>query len=720
MNYLHGLNPEQKLAVETVKGPLLVIAGAGSGKTRVLTTRIAHLIKEHQVPPFKIAAVTFTNKAAQEMRERLSSLVGPGSEQVFMGTFHSLCVRILRFEIQHSGYAANFQIFDQGDQLTVLKECLKELNLDPKKFEPKQFLGAISKAKDELLTPDEYPVSGGDSWEQMVQKVYRKYQEKLQKSNALDFDDLIMVTVKMLQKNRQVLQKYQERLSYILVDEYQDTNMAQYTLVQLLAGGQGNICVVGDEDQSIYAFRGADIRNILEFEKDFPGAKIIKLEENYRSTKTILGAANSVIQNNSERKEKTLWTNKNEGEKVIFHQGENEKYEARFVAETMNRLYREEDRAYKDFAILYRTHALSRVFEEEFMRRGIPYRIVSGLRFYERKEIKDLLAYLRLIHNPSNDFSFLRIVNVPKRGLGDATIARLSAYAEQFGISLYETLSYLEGVDGLSPRFIGALGEFKVLIDGFRMQLGDYTLTELTELVLRQSGYLGELESQGDAEAMARMENLREFLSVTKQFEVEVSPTDLGALLEHVALINDVDTYDQEANAVSLMTIHASKGLEFPVVFMVGLEEGIFPHARSAFEVGQLEEERRLAYVGMTRAQERLFLTCSRERTLYGSTRPNPISSFVGEVADEYLEQTGLAAKGSFKSLQGIVPDLKPQSRPNDNQAFKAGDKVRHKLWGEGMVVSASDSHGDLQLSLAFPDQGIKTVIAHLAPITKI
>lgn len=717
MDYLADLNPNQRLAVTTINGPLLVVAGAGSGKTRVLTTRIAHLIEGHQVPPYQIASVTFTNKAAQEMKERVDSLIGPRSGQVFMGTFHSLCVRILRIEVVHSGYQADFQIFDQADQLTIVKECFKELNLDPKRIAPKQILAAIGKAKDELITPEEYPVAGGDFWEQTVARVYGKYQEKLRRSNALDFDDLIMVTVKMFQKHPDVLRKYQERFAYILVDEYQDTNMAQYLLVKLLAQKTGNICVVGDEDQSIYAFRGADIRNILEFEKDFPGAKIIKLEENYRSTKSILGAANSVIQNNTERKEKTLWTNRVQGEKVVFHQSENERYEAMFVADTINRIHGLGGRSYRDFTILYRTHALSRVFEEEFMRRGMPYRIVSGLRFYERKEIKDLLAYLRLIHNPHNDLSFLRIVNVPKRGLGDATIARLSNYAEQFGISLFETLSYLDGVDGLGPRFKTALASFRVLIDGLRMQMGDLTVTEITESVLQQSGYLSELESEGDEDALVRIENLREFLSVTSQFEAEVSPTDLGALLEHVALISDVDTYDDRANAVSLMTVHASKGLEFPVVFLVGLEEGVFPHSRALFEEGELEEERRLAYVGMTRAQDRLFLTCSRERTLYGTTKPNPISTFVREIAEEYVEQTGL--RSAFNSLRGIVPVAQHKEKPS-NLAYKAGDKISHRTWGQGMVVSVSESGGDLQLRIAFPEQGIKTVIAHLAPITKI
>ncbi|NMB02292.1 MAG: DNA helicase PcrA [Firmicutes bacterium] len=718
MDYLQGLNPNQRLAVTTIDGPLLVVAGAGSGKTRVLTTRIAHLIKEHQVAPYRIAAVTFTNKAAEEMQERISSLIGSASAPLFMGTFHSLCVRILRTEVEHSGYRPNFQIFDQTDQLAVIRDCCKELNLDPKRFAPKQLLGSISKAKDELITPDEYPVSGGDFWSQTVAKVYAKYQQKLEKSNALDFDDLIMVTVRMFKQNPQILEKYQKRFDYILVDEYQDTNRAQYMLVHMLAQRSGNICVVGDEDQSIYAFRGADIRNILEFEKDFPGAKVIKLEENYRSTGSILGAANSVIRNNTERKEKELYTNRDQGEKVAFYQADNERYEARFVSDTISKLKMDEGFAYKDFTILYRTHALSRVFEEEFMRNGIPYRIISGVRFYERKEIKDLLAYLRLIHNPQNDVGFLRIINVPKRGLGDATIGRLSNYADQFGISLFESLSYLDGIDGLSARFSKALLEFKSLIDGLRMQLGEFTVTELTEAVLKQSGYLAELEAQGDEDAQIRIENLQEFLSLTRQFETDNAATDLGAFLEYVALISDVDTYDDQADAVSLMTVHASKGLEFPVVFIVGLEEGVFPHSRSSFDEGQIEEERRLAYVAMTRAQERLFLTCSRERTLYGTTRPNPISTFVQEIDKEYLEEVGI--RSFFTGLGSIIPSARPKSSTSED-AYKVGDKIRHKTWGEGMVVSVGESGGDVQLKIAFPaPQGIKTVIAHLAPITKI
>lgn len=608
----------------------------------------------------------------------------------------------------------DFQIFDDTEQLAVVREVCKELNLDPKRIQPKALLSAISRAKDELVEPEDYP-AGGDFWEQIVAKVYAKYQEKLRRANALDFDDLIMAAVRTFREHPEVRRKYQERFEHILVDEYQDTNRAQYALVRLLAERTGNICVVGDEDQSIYAFRGADIRNILEFERDFPGAQVIKLEENYRSTQNILGAANSVIKNNTERKVKRLWTQRPAGEKVAFFQGGSEWEEARFVAQAIRELRDKEGWAFRDVAILYRTHALSRVLEEEFMRSGIPYRIIAGVRFYERKEIRDLLAYLRLIHNPDNDMSFLRIVNTPRRGIGETTLSRLAAYAQEFGLSLFAALSYLDGVDGLGSRARQALRNFRDLVEGWRQSLGRRSLSELVTAVLKESGYLAELQAQGDEEARARVENLDEFLSLARQFENGETAADLAVLLEYVALISDVDAYDAEADAVNMMTVHASKGLEFPVVFIVGLEEGIFPHARSAWEDGQLEEERRLMYVAMTRAQDRLLLTCARQRTLYGATWPNAVSSFVQEIDPQYLEEKGV----SSLDLRSYVPAESP--KPGDSQrTFRVGDKVEHKIWGRGMIVSVSDSGGDLLLAIAFPDQGIKRVLAHLAPITKV
>ena len=717
MDYLQNLNENQRLAVETVYGPLLVVAGAGSGKTRVLTTRIVHVIVALDVPCWQIMAVTFTNKAADEMRQRLEEMVGPRAAELVIGTFHSICVRILRTESVYSGYGSNFQIFDQADQLLVMRECLKELDLDPKRHDPRQLLGAISRAKDELIGPEDYPVTQGDYWSSVVSRVFVKYQGRLRAANALDFGDLIMVTVQMFRQHKHVLEQYQRRFAYLLVDEYQDTNMAQYVLVHLLAERNGNICVVGDEDQSIYAFRGATIRNILEFEKDFPGARIIKLEENYRSTQAILNVANSVIKNNTERLPKELRTNKHEGEKVVLFRAPTERDEARFIAETAAGLCRDGRFAYKDFAILYRTHALSRVFEEEFMRQGIPYRIISGVRFYERKEIKDLLAYLQLIANPQNDFALQRIINVPRRGIGDATVGRLAQYGEEAGLSLYETLSQLDGVVGLGARFRNTLAGFREMVDTIRSQVGHMYLTELTDLVLHESGYLPQLEAQGDEDAKMRIENLREFLSVTKQFETEVSPTDLAAFLEHVALISDVDSYDRDADAISMMTVHASKGLEFPVVFITGLEEGIFPHSLSLLDAAEIEEERRLAYVGMTRAEERLYLTCSQQRTLYGATKMNPPSRFLEEIDPEYLEEWG--SSNASLNLAAFIPPAQPKVK-GAGGLYKVGDRVRHGVWGEGMVVSVRQSGDDQQVSIAFPGGGIKTVIAELAPLTKI
>lgn len=713
MDYLEALNPSQRQAVETVTGPLLVIAGAGSGKTRVLTYRIAHLLSAHHVPPYRVLAVTFTNKAAQEMKDRVSALVGPDAESVWMGTFHSLCVRILRAEAEKLGYQRNFQIFDTVDQIAVIKDCLTELNLDPKRFDPRSILSSISRAKDSLLTPAQYDKEAADFWENKVAQVYAKYQAKLERNNAMDFDDLIMLTVMLFQNNAEVREKYQNRFQYIMVDEYQDTNRAQYELVHILSATHGNLCVVGDEDQSIYAFRGADIRNILDFEKDFPQAKIIKLEENYRCTQHILDAANSVIANNTERKPKKLWTSNPTGEKVTFFQGESERDEARFIADQINSLMREEGFKLSDFALLYRTHAQSRVCEEEFMRRGIPYRIVSGLRFYERKEIKDVLAYLRLVHNPNEDYSFMRIVNSPRRGIGDATLAKLADYSQEQGISLFASLAQVDSIPGLTARIKTTLREFYNLINAAAFAVGTIGITDLTEGILQESGYLEMIRQQRDEQASARLENLNEFLSVTQQFEKEHGGADLAAFLEHVALISDVDNYDQGAEVVNLMTLHAAKGLEFPVVFMCGLEDGIFPHSRAIWEPGQLEEERRLAYVGMTRAEKRLFLTCARTRTLFGMTNQNPVSQFVKEIDPNVISEYDEVKRGPQLGNRTI-------SQSAGTTQFSAGDRIRHKVWGEGMVVSVSAAADDVQLKIAFPDKGIKTVIAHLAPIEKV
>lgn len=709
MDYLSTLNPRQRAAVEHFKGPLLIIAGAGSGKTRVLTYRIAHLIYEHQIPPYRILAVTFTNKAAQEMKERVIELIGPAGEQVWMSTFHSTCVQILRFDGDKIGFGSNFQIFDTSDQLQVIKDCLKELNLDPKKFDPRAVLATISKAKNVLLSPEEYKGQAGDFFEKTVGRVYEKYQGKLRENKAMDFDDLIMHTVTLFRNEPEVLAKYQGRFQYIMVDEYQDTNHAQYVLINLLAKGLRNICVVGDEDQSIYAFRGADIRNILDFEKDYPEAKLIKLEENYRSTCSILETANQLIKNNSERKDKNLWTGNPQGEKVKFYQAADERQEASFVAD----IIKKGTRSPQEYTILYRTHAQSRTFEEEFIRRGIPYRIVSGTRFYERKEIKDLLAYLRLINNPEDSYSLRRIINVPKRGIGDTTVAKVDDFAQAHGLSLFDALDHVASMPKVSGKYAKALTEFKQLIDSLRDLLGEVSLSALAEKVLLASGYKEHLSKQSSIEAEARIENLTEFLSVAKQFEIEQGEVDLGMFLEHVALISDVDNFDRGADVVNMMSLHAAKGLEFPVVFLVGMEDGIFPHSRSLWEPGQLEEERRLAYVGITRAQQELYLTCAGVRTMYGQVSSNPVSCFVKELPQGMLEEVGVT-----KKKQPSVS--KRHVSPNNGGDYQVGDKVRHSKFGEGMIVSISGAGNDAILSIAFPDQEIKKLLAGYAPLEKI
>ncbi len=717
MDYLNQLNPQQRKAVEHVDGPLLIIAGAGSGKTRVLTYRVAHMVHEKNIPPYSILAVTFTNKAAQQMQARVAQIVGPLGEQVNMGTFHSTCVRILRRDAERIGYKSSFQIYDTSDQQTVMRDCLRRLNIDSKRFEPRAVLGSVSKAKNQLQSPQEYQAQASGFWERNVAGLYELYQNSLQANNAVDFDDLIMCTVQLLQQEPEVLEYYQQRFRYIMVDEYQDTNYAQYVLVNKLAEKHRNICVVGDEDQSIYAFRGADIRNILDFETDYPEALVIKLEENYRSTQTILEAANHVIRHNEQRKGKELWTRNPSGTRLKLYQAGDERREAEFVGDTIASGVTE-GRHYQDYTILYRTHAQSRPIEEEFMNRGIPYRIVSGLRFYERKEIKDLLAYLRLIHNLDDGYSFRRIVNTPKRGIGEVTLSRLEDYAQSMGINTYEVLSELGQTVHIGRRAETVLGHFREVIDGFRSVVGEVTLTKLVKDVLHRSGYLADLEQQKTYEAETRVENLNEFLSVTKQYEKEHSAVDLGGFLEHVSLISDVDNYDTDADVVHLMTLHAAKGLEFPVVFLVGMEDGIFPHARALQEPGQMEEERRLAYVGLTRAEEELYLTCAQMRTIYGTMSRTSASSFLGDIPEELCEDVSTRRQPTplFRGASGAAS--KPAAE-SDVPAYTVGDKVMHESFGQGTVVSIS-SGADPILSVAFPDKGIKKLLSSLAPLTRV
>jgi len=725
-DWLEGLNPRQREAVEHRDGPLLVIAGAGSGKTRVLTYRIAYLIEARGVPAHAILAVTFTNKAAAEMRQRIERLIGPKAEQAWIGTFHATCVRMLRQSGPSIGLRPDFSIFDGSDQLSLVRRVMKELNIDPKRYEPRSILAAISTAKNELISPEAYADRAVDAWERTVARVYRLYQEVLAEANALDFDDLLIQANRMLAEAPEVLKKYQNRFQHILVDEYQDTSHAQYLLINRLAAAHRNLCVVGDADQSIYGWRGADIRNILDFERDYPDAHVVLMEQNYRSTGHILEAANHVIANNPGRPPKRLWTDGPKGDPVYVYQAVDERQEAAFVANVIELLHRQ-GRSYGDFTLLYRTHAQSRAFEEEFVRRGLPYQIVAGLRFYDRKEIKDLLAYLRVLASPRDRVSLERILNVPRRGIGPATLAKVEAYARQQldetgrPLSLYAAMGHAGRVEGLSVQYRRRLAEFYALMEGLREKATQLTVTELVERVLHESGYLAELQADPGPDGESRLQNVQEFLTVTQQFDDQTGgqPGQLAAFLEQVALVSDADAYDEETGKITMMTLHAAKGLEFPVVFLVGMEEGVFPHSRAVWEPGEIEEERRLAYVGMTRAEELLFLTCARQRTLYGSTNLNAMSRFIEEIPEHLRKDlTFVGVRGLLDEGAGDASET-AEAEPAQGLpgGFRPGQRVRHKHFGVGTVVRVEPSGRDEKVTVAFPDQGIRTFIRSLAPL---
>ncbi|GAW91557.1 DNA helicase PcrA [Calderihabitans maritimus] len=705
MNLLTKLNSKQRQAVTSTEGPVLVLAGAGSGKTRVLTYRVAYLLQEKGIAPENILAITFTNKAADEMKERLADLVGLRSDSLWVSTFHSACVRILRREISRLGYNRNFVIYDTADQHTLLKNCLRELNLDDKKFPVKSLASVISQAKNNLWSPQRYEQMAGSFYERVAADVYRLYQEKLRENNALDFDDLIMQTVFLLAQYPEVLQYYQKLFRYIMIDEYQDTNHAQYILAKLLAGGYRNICAVGDPDQSIYGWRGADIQNILNFEKDYSDALIIKLEQNYRSTKTILQAANEVIRYNQSRKEKNLWTENEEGLPLVVYPADDEWGEAWYVAQEIYRLKQQEGIPYGHCAVLYRVHAQSRALEEALVKAGIPYQIMGGLKFYERKEIKDILAYLRVIQNPDDSVSLYRIINVPRRGIGEVTWVRLAAFAGEKGISIYEALRRAEEIEGLSSRVLKPIVQFVEMMDSFIELKDKIGVTELTRQILDKTGIVAELEREKTTEAETRLENLREFLSVTEKYERSSEEATLEGFLAEVSLVSEIDNYEEEEEVVVLMTLHTAKGLEFPVVFLVGMEEGVFPHSRALLEPGELEEERRLCYVGMTRAQKRLYLTHARRRTLYGNLVSNPPSRFLEEIPEELITSPGGQEK---------------EEETDKKTAFSPGDKVYHSHWGEGVVVAVKGDGSDTRLKVAFPDRGIKELLVEYAPLRKI
>ncbi|WP_223702102.1 DNA helicase PcrA [Sutcliffiella deserti] len=742
---LEGLNPMQQEAVKKTDGPLLIMAGAGSGKTKVLTHRIAYLMAEKEVAPWNILAITFTNKAAREMKERVQVLLGPAAEDIWISTFHSMCVRILRRDIDRIGMNRNFTILDTTDQLSVIKNVLKDKNMDPKKFEPRTMLGTISSAKNELMNPEDYAKQPLGPYEQMVSEVYTDYQKRLKKNQALDFDDLIMTTIHLFKRVPEVLEYYQRKFQYIHVDEYQDTNHAQYTLVKLLADRLKNLCVVGDSDQSIYRWRGADIANILSFEKDYPNAEVVLLEQNYRSTKRILEAANKVIEHNISRKPKNLWTENTEGQKIIYYQADSEKSEAQFVVGKMREIIRKNpQRKFSDFAILYRTNAQSRVMEEMLLMSNINYSIVGGTKFYDRKEIKDILAYLRLIANPDDDISLARIVNTPKRGIGATTLDKISNYAAQHDISLFIALAEIDLI-GVSGRATAALKEFRSLIDNY-VQMQEYlSVTELVEEVLEKSGYREMLKADKTIESQSRLENIDEFLSVTKNFEEKYDDKSLLAFLTDLALVADIDKLDEEdesqQEAVILMTLHAAKGLEFPVVFLIGLEEGVFPHSRSLFEEAEMEEERRLAYVGITRAEEELFITNAQMRTLYGRTNMNPPSRFIKEIPEELMENEAVQETkippratpfGGRTPFGGTAASAPVQRRATssvnrgltatggESHDWNVGDKAEHKKWGTGTVVSVKGEGDNKELDIAFPSPtGVKRLLAKFAPVTK-
>jgi len=722
---LKGLNPQQREAVVTTEGPLLIVAGAGSGKTRVLTQRIGYLIKEKQVPPWTILAITFTNKAAREMKNRIAALTGPTAEEIWISTFHSMCVRILRRDIDRLGYRRSFSILDSGDQLSVIKQCQKELNVDPKKFDPRAILSAISSAKNELKDPDRFGSLVGDPFMSVTHDVYKLYQKKLKANNALDFDDLIMITIQLFSTMPEVLDFYQRKFLYIHVDEYQDTNRAQYMLVRMLADRHKNICVVGDSDQSIYRWRGADISNILNFEEDYPNAKVVKLEQNYRSTKRILAAANHVIRKNAGRKEKNLWTENDEGNKIQLFEADSEHAEAYYIADQISKGVRE-GRKYQDFAVLYRTNAQSRVIEEVFLKSNIPYGIVGGTKFYDRKEIKDVLAYLRLISNPDDDISLQRVINVPKRGIGQASVDKLSSFAAAQGISLYQAIHKADQI-GLSGKAGKTIQEFASMIQALEGMKEYLSVTELTEEVIERTGYREMYKLEGTLEARARMENIDEFLSVTQDFEQKNEDKSLLSFLTELALVADIDQVDETDpnDQVILMTLHSAKGLEFPTVFLIGMEEGVFPHSRSLFDEEEMEEERRLAYVGITRAEQVLHLTRAQMRTLYGRTTINAPSRFLKEIPAELLEGEEPApapARAPYESrISQRVIRMQPAQGADLSQEWSVGNKVEHGKWGIGTVVSRRGDGDSLELDIAFPSPvGIKKLLAKFAPIKKI
>lgn len=726
------LNDRQCEAVKHTEGPLLITAGAGSGKTKVLTCRIAHLL-ELGVAPYRILAITFTNKAAKEMKERVTNLVGAQADSIWLSTFHSFCAKLLRFEVDgFHGYTRNFTIYDSSDQLVLVKDCLKKLNLDDKQFMPRSVLGTISSAKNVLMDAKAFAAKASDFYEQKVADVYVLYQEKLRENNAVDFDDLLFLAVRLLQEKEDIREKYQSRFQYILVDEYQDTNHAQYALTKILAARWRNICVVGDADQSIYAWRGADIRNIIDFTRDYPDAASIKLEQNYRSTKTILHAANAVIDNNESRPKKTLWTENPAGNKIIHYQAQTEHDEADYIAGVIYNRHEISHEPYGDMAILFRTNAQSRVLEEKLMRYAIPYTMVGGTKFYDRKEIKDVLAYLRLLYNPEDSLSLTRIINVPKRNIGATTMEHVAAYAEEQGISLFEALSSTDEIP-VTKRARTSLENFAAMIFDLLNDIEGKDVLSLIETVIKQTGYgdMLDKEAEHDPQGESRKENVGEFLSVAKDYMDSNPDGNLQDFLENVALVSDVDDFESSDSKVTLMTLHAAKGLEFPVVFLTGLDEGLFPHSRTLLDPSQVEEERRLAYVGITRAERQLYVTNAITRTMYGRISAYMPSRFLAEIPPQLMEDyhrksampqsrtTAVPGKQRVSILTKPVASSLPKKHAVTD-TYAKGDKVRHKIWGIGTVLQVIGEGPNMQMKIQFPTKGVRQVVVKYAPLEKI
>lgn len=755
------LNKEQYKAATSIEGPVLVLAGAGSGKTRVLTYRIAHMIEDLGIPQYNILAITFTNKAAGEMKDRIKKLVSNSIDSMWVSTFHSCCVRILRREIDKLGYSKNFAIYDSSDQKNLVKQCMKELNINDKDINEKEIISKIGKQKDNLITAEEYKKRNEkDFRKNKIADVYLLYQKKLKNSNALDFDDLIFKTVELFKKNPDILEFYQNKFKYIMVDEYQDTNKTQYQLVKMLASAHRNIFVVGDDDQCIYQWRGADIKNILDFEGDYPEAKVIKLEENYRSKANILNAANTVIKHNSQRKNKVLRTQNSDGEKIKIYRAYSDIDEGIFTANEIKRLIEKENRSFKDFAILYRTNAQSRMFEDVFMKRDIPYRIIGGLKFYDRKEIKDITAYLKFINNLQDDISLKRIINVPKRAIGAATISKIQEFANYMDECMYSVLLDAENIPGLSKRTISSINKFTSLINGFTRTKDKVSVSNLIQEILESTGYMKELKDSNEIEDISRIENIKELVSAAVEFENTSEDKSLSAFLEKITLVSDVDNYDEDTDTTVMMTLHSAKGLEFPVVFMVGMENGIFPGAQSLENFSEMEESRRLCYVGITRAKEQLYMTSASNRKVFGRTVAYSESDFINEISPDLKELvkeeripkgtvnssnrkfnnnfnssnlsshaiSSFGVKKAERTINSILSSSYSSNTSNIESSkndvnldeVTIGRKVKHEKFGIGTIVSANKTNKDVKVTIAFDNMGVKQLMFNMAPIKLI